>query len=201
MQSFAHLPIEQLLRPEGFACGCGKHHHTDLRHLALGSGALAQLPAMLRTLGAERPFIVMDTNTRRAAGQAVCDLLGHQGIAFTSFCFEQASVEPDEYCLGQLMMAFDPACDLIMAVGSGTINDLCKMVGRATGRRLVMVGTAPSMDGYASDSSSMISGGIKVTIPSICPVGIIADTQNIAQGPARMLQAWVGDILAKYGSV
>jgi glycerol-1-phosphate dehydrogenase [NAD(P)+] len=81
------------------------------------------------------------------------------------------------------------------------INDLGKMLAFVTGRRAVTAGTAPSMDGYASNSSSMLCGGVKTTVYNICPEGILLDTDIMAAAPMRMLHAGLGDMLAKYVSV
>jgi glycerol-1-phosphate dehydrogenase [NAD(P)+] len=201
MVNFSNRSINDLLQPEGFPCICGKHHHAALHYLALGPGVLAQLPGMIRAVGSLKPFIVMDDNTRRAAGHSVCSMLAGERIPHTSFCFAQAHVEPDEYSVGQVVMAFDPSCDLILGIGSGSINDICKIVSNVSGKPLAIVATAPSMDGFASNTSSMISGGIKKTIYSTCPLAIIADTDILCQAPLRMLQAGLGDMLAKYVSI
>ena len=44
----------------------------------------------------------------------------------------------------------------------------------------------------------MIQNRIKVSLYNACPVSIIADTDIIRQAPMRMLQAGLGDMLAKY---
>ena len=95
-------------------------------------------------------------------------------------------------------MAFDPSCDGVMAIGSGVINDCCKVLAHAIGCPQMVVGTAPSMDGYASNSSSMIQNRVKVTLYNACPRAIIADTEIMKDAPARMLWAGLGDMLAKY---
>ena len=53
-------------------------------------------------------------------------------------------------------MAFDSGCDFIIGVGSGTINDIGKLLANITGLNYAIVCTAPSMDGFASINSSMI---------------------------------------------
>ena len=98
-------------------------------------------------------------------------------------------------------MALDPSCDCLLAVGSGVINDLCKVVGHATGKPSLVVGTAPSMDGYASNSSSMIVNGVKTTLYNRVPEAILADTDIMKNAPMRMLRAGLGDMLAKYISI
>ena len=86
---------------------------------------------------------------------------------------------------------------MILGIGSGVVNDCCKVLAHAVGCRSVILGTAPSMDGYASNSSSMIQNRIKVVLGR-CPAAIVADTDIIRLAPMRMLQAGLGDMLAKY---
>ena len=47
-------------------------------------------------------------------------------------------------------MHFDTECDFIIAVGSGTLNDIGKVLASITDKPYMIVGTAPSMDGFAS---------------------------------------------------
>ena len=95
-------------------------------------------------------------------------------------------------------MHYDPACDLILGVGSGVVNDICKVVAHAVGRKNAIVGTAPSMDGYASNSSSMEMNHVKVSLYNQAPSGILLDVDILAQAPMRMLWAGLGDMIAKY---
>ena len=96
---------------------------------------------------------------------------------------------------------YDPACDLILGVGSGVVNDICKVVAHAVGRKNAIVGTAPSMDGYASNSSSMEVNHVKVSLYNQAPSGILLDTDILCQAPMRMLWAGLGDMVAKYIAV
>jgi glycerol-1-phosphate dehydrogenase [NAD(P)+] len=107
-------------------------------------------------------------------------------------------IAPAEWETGSIIMHFDPTCDMFLAVGSGVINDLCKVAAYATGRPTAVVGTAPSMDGYASNSSSMEMNHVKVSLYNHGPEGILLDSEILAQAPMRMLWAGLGDMVAKY---
>ena len=48
--------------------------------------------------------------------------------------------------------------DLIVAVGSGVINDLCKVASFRLNIPYLIFGTAPSMNGYASANASIVQG-------------------------------------------
>ena len=105
---------------------------------------------------------------------------------------------PDEIAISELEAHVTDATDLIIGVGSGVINDLCKIVSFKKGLRYFIVATAPSMDGYASKGSALILGGMKVTLNADVPKAIIADTRVLASAPFEMIQAGYGDIIGKY---
>lgn len=201
MKPFAQMSLQELIAPEGHACACGKRHKAGLRCLRIGTGALESLPRCLFDIGVTKPFVIMDSNTRKAAWHLVEHALDKAGIQHTEYVFTKTHVEPDEHSLGSLVMAFDPGCDGILAVGSGVLNDLAKVFGHAVGLPSAVVATAPSMDGYASDNASMIRNRVKVSLYNACPQAIVADTRVVKEAPIRMLQAGLGDMLAKYQSI
>lgn len=193
-----NMTLEELIRPEGHRCNCGREHRIGLKFLRIGSGVTAALPKALEVLGCSKPFIVCDEDTKKAAWHFVQPVLAEAGISWVMYTIRRAHPEPDEETVGEITMAFDPGCDCILAIGSGVINDCCKVLARAVGKPQLVVGTAPSMDGYASDSSSMIVNRTKTTLYNACPQAILADTRIMKDAPMRMLQAGLGDMLAKY---
>jgi glycerol-1-phosphate dehydrogenase [NAD(P)+] len=203
MERFSEMALNELLVPGGHACACGRTHTTGLKFLRVGRGAISAIPEALRFLNKSKPFVVSDANTYRAAGMQVEAILKSAGIPFCSYTYPESAghIEPDEHAVGCLTMAMDPSCDIVMAVGSGVINDCCKVLAHAAGIPSLAVGTAPSMDGYASNSASMIRSKIKVTLYNACPAAIIADTDIMKDAPLRMLWAGLGDMLAKYNAI
>ena len=198
----SEMTLAELTAPGGIACSCGKIHRCGLKWFRTGAGALRFLPEALETLGCRHPFVVMDRNTERAAGEAVRRILDENGIPHEDYVFPmEEKIEPDEYAVGSLTMAVDPDCDVILAVGSGVINDCSKVLAHACRLPSMVVCTAPSMDGYCSNSASMIREHIKVSLYNACPQAILADTELLKTAPDRMLQAGLGDMLAKYVSV
>ena len=98
-------------------------------------------------------------------------------------------------------MHFDYSCDAIIGVGSGVINDIGKILSNISGRPYIIVATAPSMDGYASASSSMTRAGLKISLSSRAPDIIIGDTDILCAAPLQMMKSGLGDMLAKYISI
>ena len=203
MAKFSAMSLAELTRPEGYDCACGKHHAVDLPWMRIERGALNALPEALNAVDAHHPFVVCDDNTYRAAGARVEEVLKGAGVPFQTYIVpcRHDRIAPSEWELGSMMMHFDPACDFILGVGSGVVNDLSKVFAHATGRKSGIVGTAPSMDGFASNSASMEVNNVKSTLYNASPAFILLDTQILAQAPERMLWAGLGDMAAKYCSV
>lgn len=202
MKDFANMPLTSLLSPSGFECSCGRRHATDLRWLRIGRNALAGLPEMLDAIGGKKPLLVCDLNTWDAAGKRATAVLEASGHGYSLCRFDtRERLMPAEWELGSLAMRFDPTCDCIVGVGGGVINDLCKLMGRAAGVPTAIVATAPSMDGFASNSGAMEVNGVKKTLYTPCPAGVLCDTEIMAAAPKRMLLAGVGDMIAKYISI
>lgn len=88
--------------------------------------------------------------------------------------------------------------DGVVAVGSGTINDLCKYVTGLDGRRYCVFGTAASMNGYTSTTASItLDSGLKVSLPSHAPSGCFVDLAVSAAAPAYLAAAGFGDCLVR----
>jgi len=88
--------------------------------------------------------------------------------------------------------------EAVIAVGSGTINDLCKYVTGLDGRRYAVFGTAASMNGYTSTTASITLGsGLKVSIPSHAPSGVFIDLAVSAAAPRHLSAAGFGDCLVR----
>lgn len=182
-------------------CPCGRNHNVAIDEVVVGSGVIHRIPDFVKKYHCVRPFILSDVNTFTAAGSKVCAVLDEAAIPYSQYIFPQNALEPDEHAVGTAAMHFDSKCDLIIGVGSGVINDIGKILSNVSGRKYIIVGTAPSMDGYASATSSMSMDGLKTTLNSRCADVIIGDTDILKNAPEHMLKAGLGDMLAKYVSI
>ena len=201
MPRFDKMSLKELIRPEGFDCECGRHHVCALQYLKIGRGAVESVPEMIAAMGKKRPFVVCDQNTYEVAGRRVCEILDRAGIEHGLYVIPGKRISPAEWEVGSALMHYDPRCDMLLGVGSGVVNDTCKVLAHAIGVPSAIVGTAPSMDGYASNSSSMEVNHVKVSLYNHAPVGILLDSEILAQAPMRMLWAGLGDMVAKYIAV
>ena len=100
----------------------------------------------------------------------------------------------------QTVAALRRACssaDALVAVGSGTINDLCKFAAAKDGKPYVVFATAPSMNGYTSMNAAITVDGHKKTLPAATPQAVFMDLEVLAAAPARMIRAGLGDSLCR----
>jgi glycerol-1-phosphate dehydrogenase [NAD(P)+] len=87
--------------------------------------------------------------------------------------------------------------DTLIAVGSGTINDLAKYAAAQDGKPYAVFATAPSMNGYTSMNASITVDGHKSTLPAVAPLGVYLDLGVLAAAPARLIRSGLGDSLAR----
>ena len=184
----------------GKPCTCGKKHQFNSQ-IITGKGVISEIPDVLKNYGATFPYIIFDVNTYKVAGENLCKILRDNGINYASFCYEGNSLEPDENAVEKALTNMPVDCDMVIGVGSGVINDISKIVSDKKHKKFIIVATAPSMDGYASSSSSVIFGGVKTTVSSHPADVIIGDIDVLKNAPIDMLISGVGDMLAKYVSI
>ncbi len=194
------MPMTRLYKMNGAPCACGREHSFSAKVLC-GAGVVKKLPDILRERNISKPFILTDLNTYEAAGEKVCKLLDDATMGYQSYTLPEREPHPDEQRVGAAVMHMEPDCDCVIGVGSGVINDIGKMLAALARLPYIIVGTAPSMDGYASATSSMTRDGLKVSINTKGADVIIGDTEILKNAPLRMLRAGLGDMIAKYVSI
>ncbi len=152
-------------------------------------GSEADLVAALGIEG--KLAVVADENTWDALGRRVATALGVADRAVVLGPRPHADLPSAEALKTKL-----EGVDHVVAVGSGTINDLCKYVTAQDGRSCSVFATAASMDGYTSSTASMaLPSGLKISLPAHAPQGAFFDLEVIAAAPARMAAAGYGDCL------
>ncbi len=88
--------------------------------------------------------------------------------------------------------------NLILAIGSGTINDLCKIASFKKNIPYVVIASAPSMNGYASANASILSKGHKKSFIARQAQAIYFDLDVISKAPKNLIKAGIGDSLCYY---
>lgn len=146
------------------------------------------------SLAPSRIAVVDDANTAHAFGDQVFKALNNRFPA-TRITLESGAVA-DTITADDIELRAS-GCDAYVAVGSGTINDLCKHVSHRDGKPYVVFPTAASMNGYVSANASISDRGFKQTLSAHMPRGVFCDLSVIAAAPARLSRSGLGDSVAR----
>ncbi len=190
------------------SCNCErKVHRAPLDGAWICSGAIEKITEILKDYS--RIYVVADENTFPVAGVRVEEILKACGKHHATLVLK-GDVLPNAETLGNVLLyASDLAAkanpfgaclmpDFILAVGSGTLNDVSRLTSYRLGLPYGIVATAPSMDGYASAGSPILHDGTKTTIQATTPKFIIGDLDILTQAPWEMMLAGIGDMFGKY---
>ncbi len=189
------MDINKLLK--GVECACGKKHTCDIKYVFIEDNAILRLCEICQAYN--NILLVADQNTFAAAGKQTEEALKSKSIEKVIFSGETVLV-PDESAINTVEEKLE-GIDLIIGIGSGVIQDLCKYISFYNKIPYMVVATAPSMDGYASNGAAMITDGMKVTYSAGLPIALVADTEVIRNAPMEMLKAGYGDIIGKFSAL
>ena len=190
------MDFEKLLQnKETEACDCGKVHTCTIRKVIIAPGAIMDLEGELAAY--QHILLVADNNTYQTCGRQVSACLKER-LADTLIYQQEGLLIPNEEAITRMEQHLTDHTDLIIGIGSGVIQDLCKYVSFQAGLPYYIIATAPSMDGYASKGAAMIIGNMKVTYNAHVPEVIIGDIDILKEAPMRLIQSGYGDILGKY---
>jgi glycerol-1-phosphate dehydrogenase [NAD(P)+] len=124
-------------------CICEQGLHTaPVKCIEISAGAIEKTAEILKEY--KKIFMVSDENTYKVAGKRVEELLKNSGILSHSFILKnpahptdtnvgrvliEAGIEKNTYDINDM----SELPDYILAVGSGSVNDICRMVSYRLG--------------------------------------------------------------------
>ena len=171
---------------------------TDTKAFELGQGILGRVPALFNEyFPGRKAVLVADRNTWRVAGAEVFEALQAAGIPMQKFLIEEDEFHADWDHIEVLDKVLDDTGAVAVSVGSGTINDLCKLTSHHHKQSYLTVPTAASVDGYTSFGASITYQNAKQTFDCPAPVAVVADVDVIAAAPKDMTAAGYADLAAK----
>lgn len=139
-----------------------------------------------------RLLVVSDPTTYDILGRRLAAVLApHFHLAE---CVLPAHPHADEATVGQIEARLDAtSAEAVIAVGAGTINDLCKYAAHRQSLPYAVFATAPSMNGYTSVSAAITVDGHKKSLPATAAAGVFLDLEILCAAPPRLIQAGFGD--------
>lgn len=178
-----------------FTCSCGREHYASLKSVSIRKNALEDLPRFAREHGFQSLYLIGDEITCRIAGERCMEILSTAGVR--AKLHQLIHTDFDEATLGELLIHMPADCDLMVAVGTGAINDMTRYFSYRMGRPFFTVATAAPMDGFASSLAVLNINHLKTSIEAQTPAAIIGDTEILKLAPYRMIAAGLGDLLGK----
>lgn len=194
------LTSPESLLGSSFRCECGKVHAVPVRRIVLEEEAYRRLPEILEELSLPRnACVVADDITFEVLGRKVVRLLSGENHSVRQVLLRSppgGTVRADRATADELLSSL-PSVPLLIAVGSGTINDLTKFAAYRRGIPYVVLPTAPSMNGYTSSIVALTVSGLKTTFEARPPVAVIADMGVLAAAPMELIVSGLGDLMSK----
>lgn len=183
--------IEDFKKP----CSCGKEHYTAIRDIRIASGLVHSVGEILtENKFSKNLLLVADENTFKAADGIVESLNGYN-IEYKIYDNLRVSTMKHVEEIENLVKGRDIS---ILSVGTGSVNDTCRLAAARQDKLLCIFATAPSMDGFASYGAPIVADGFKATYDAKSPEVIIGDTKILAAAPQELKSAGFGDMIAKY---
>ena len=199
---------------------------TDTKVFEMEQGASACVPDVFKKcFPGRKAAIVADINTWPVLGERVFEAMQQAGIVVEKYIIDKEEFHADwkyvemvdrviegdfaaakatedaaDYVDTLPEKLFREASDdfyVLVSVGSGVINDLCKLASHHHAQSYVCVATAASVDGYSSFGASITYENAKQTFTCPAPVAIVADIDVLANAPKEMTAAGYADLAAK----
>ena len=155
-------------------------------------------PIFFSKIAGKRVCVVSDANTNQFAREISAKIQARGGAAAQAF-FDEKELIPDEHVYeGVEKIAKETNSEYILAVGSGSLNDVCKYVSTRLSVPCGVLATACSMDGYVSKGAALMEKQFKVTETVHTPSDVLINADVLVTAPRIMTAAGFGDIMGKY---
>ncbi len=183
--------LTQLLRGEVPASDKGGHVTVSGQPFLVDGDVAEAVSAYLSTYFRNLPAVLIaDENTYTLGGEELEKRLSQlQTLVLNQ---PEATLSTAK----QLTRAVQDA-GILIAIGSGTLNDLCKYAAAKLDIPYIIIASAPSMNGYVSPTSSLEKDGIKTSRATKAPDAVFMDMAVMASAPDRLIRSGFGDSICR----
>ena len=177
-----------------------KHRWMELpRCVVVGHGVISDLAKVCIELKlGGTGVIVSGKTTGQSFGRLAERVLTDSGYEVHIATIERSG---DEEVEEVERLCTEVEADFALGVGGGKSIDVAKLASHNLSIPFISVPTAASHDGIVSSRASLSRERRTVSIEAQPPLGVVADTEVIAEGPYRLLAAGCGDIISNYTAV
>lgn len=167
--------------------------------LEFGENILGRVPSVFEKFFPGRKAIVFaDKITWKVAGETIFNEFEKAGMPVVQFLITDDRFHPDWKYVLMLDEVIEKEGGILVAVGSGVINDLAKYASFRHDQQYICVPTVASVDGYTSATSAINDErGAKVSYKCNPPAIIVADSVVLSSAPYFLNAAGYADLAAK----
>ena len=177
-------------------CPCGKKHTFATKVVEIGHGVTEKAGQILTDAGFPKKILLVADDNTLAASAGLLESLEAAGFESKKIIFHNMMYARVEQVNELKALCSD--IDGIISVGTGSLNDICRVTAFDMKKRFCIFATAPSMDGFASDTAPIVENNFKTSWKAEQPEIILADTAILAKAPLELKAAGFGDMVAKY---
>ena len=177
-------------------CPCGKEHTMATKVVEISSGATARTGQILTDANFPKKLLLVADENTLGVSAGLLESLNDAGFETKKIIYKNMMYAKIEQVNELKALCSD--IDGIISVGTGSLNDICRVTAFDMKKRFCIFATAPSMDGFASDTAPIIENNFKNSWKAEQPEIIIADTKILAKAPVELKAAGFGDMVAKY---
>lgn len=176
-------------------CTCGQKHECGIKDIQIGSGITADTGEILKKNNFPKKILLVADKVTFEAANGITESLHEFEITYLIYETMRVATMSE---VKKIEEYFTRGIEGVIAVGTGSVHDICRLACAECEKPLCLFATAPSMDGFASYSAPIVDKNFKITYPAKCPEIIIADTKILAAAPKELKAAGFGDMAAKY---
>lgn len=171
----------------------------ETKALEFGENILDRVPGLFtKFFPGKKAIVVADKITWKVAGNAVFNELIAASVPSTTYVITDDHFHPDWKYAQMIDKCIEDNDGVLIAVGSGVINDLSKLCSFRHERQYICVPTVASVDGYTSATAAINDErGAKVSFKCKSPSIIVADSKVLSSAPYFLSAAGYGDLASK----
>jgi len=187
------------LKLKNLSCDCAYDHDMPDMKIYIKSGLKKECAEVIKqNMTGKNVLVVADEITYDVAAKQIIQNLEGEGYCCTLCLFKGEEVEPSPEREEEVIAMIENSTDFLLSVGSGVVTDVTRRAAFVSEKPFAVFGTAASMDGYTSITSSMMENGMKITKYGKSAEILMFDPAVLATAPPIMQAAGIGDVLAKY---
>jgi len=181
---------------------CGRMHKTPFGKMEVGRDLVEQIPSIAWKMFGyipQRTSLIYDRAIEPLIRQRVSGPLVSGGMRLTMLGLGEPGslLDSDRETANSALAQADKDSELVIGAGSGVISDITKWVATKIGAPFILLGTAPSMNSYTSDTASMTENDVKISVKLSPAEAILMDIELLSTAPIEMIHAGMGDLAAR----